>query len=76
MHGVDVGFAEEGSGKRDNGRDADLGGLSELALVTGVDIPFDVAVEGGPPEAIEDGSSSRVDAFMTEAVVDFTDDAQ
>jgi hypothetical protein len=76
VHSVDVSFAEEGSRNADNGGNADFHGLSKLALMTGVNVPLYVAVESGPPEAIENGASSGVDAFVTETIVSFTDDGE
>jgi hypothetical protein len=63
-----------GRGEREEGRrgDVNLCRLSKLALVTSVDVPLDVAVESGPPKAVEDGVSSRIDTFVTETVVGFT----
>jgi len=34
-----------------------LGGLAELALVVGVDIPLDVLLERGPPETVEESAA-------------------
>ena len=62
--GVDVELAEKWGGDCDGGRNADLGGLAKLALMAGGDVPFDVLLEGGPPEAVEDGASSRVEALV------------
>jgi len=44
-HGVDIGFVKEGRGDSNSGWNADLGGLSELALVTGFDVPFGVLLK-------------------------------
>jgi len=52
-HGVDVGFAEQGHRGVDSGRNVDFGGLLDLALVAGLNVPFDVGFEGGPPEAVK-----------------------
>ena len=62
--GVNVEFAKEWGGDCDGGRNADLGGLAKLALMAGGDVPFDVLLEGGPPEAVEDGASSQVEALV------------
>jgi len=62
--GVDIELAEKWGGDCDSGRNADLGGLAKLALMGGGDVPFDVLLKGGPPEAVEDGASSRVEALV------------
>ena len=69
MHRVDKCLAEEGSGERDDGRNVNLRGLSKLALVTGGDVPLDVVVESGPPETVEEGAPSRINAFVSEVIV-------
>jgi len=56
--GVDIELVEKWGGDCDSGRNVDLGGLAKLALMAGGDVPFDVLLEGGPPEAVEDGASS------------------
>ena len=50
-HSVDVDFVEEGCWDGDGRGNADLGGLTQLALVAGVDGPCDALLERGPPEA-------------------------
>ncbi len=44
-HGVDIGFAEEGSGNGDRGRNTDFSSLSEPALMTQIGVPLGVLVE-------------------------------
>jgi len=56
--GVDIELAEKWGGDCDGGQNVDLGGLAKLALMAGGDVPFDILLEGGPPEVVEDGASS------------------
>ena len=51
-HGVDVCFAEEGSGNGDSGRNPDFGGLAELVLMSGSDVLPDIVSNRRPPKAI------------------------
>jgi hypothetical protein len=51
-HGVDIDLVEKRCWDGNSGRDVNLGGLMQLALVAGVDKPSDVLLEQGPPEAI------------------------
>jgi len=62
--GVDIEFAEEWGGDCDGRWNADFGGLAKLALMAGGDIPFDILLKGGPPEVVEDGASSQVEALV------------
>ena len=74
MHSVDVCFAEEGSGERDDRGNANLCGLSKLALVTSIDVPLDVAVESGPPKAVEKGAPSRINPLVSKVIVGSAND--
>ena len=51
-HGVNVRFAEEGSGNGDSRRNPDFGSLAELALMSGIDILSDIVNNRRPPKAI------------------------
>jgi len=62
--GVDVELAKEWGGDCNGGRNADFGGLAKLALMAGGDVPFDILLEGGPPEAVEDGALSQIEALV------------
>ena len=68
-HGVNVNFAEEWHGGGDGWWDADLHGLVKLTLVASVDIPFYIAIEQRPPEAVEEGATCRIEPFVAEAIV-------
>jgi len=61
---VNIEFAEKWGGDCDGGRNVDLGGLVKLALMAGGDVPFDILLEGGPPEVVKDGASSQVEALV------------
>ena len=63
-HGVDVEFVEKRGRDCNGGQNADLGGLAKLALMAGGDVPFDVLLEGGPPEAVKDDASSQEEALV------------
>ena len=68
-HGVDVKFAEEWGWSIDGGRDVDFGVLVKLTLMTGLNVPLDVAFEIWPPDTIKQGVARRIEALMAEAVV-------
>lgn len=72
-HGVDVSFTEEGCTDGNCWRNADLGGLANLTLVAGVDVPLDVLFQQGPPEVIEEGAARGVEPFVTEVVMSISD---
>ncbi len=76
MHGVDVNLVEERSRNGDDRGNVDFSGLLELTLVTGVDVPFDVMIERGPPEAIGQGAPCGVHTLMAEVVVYSVDDGK
>ena len=57
----------------DGGWKADFGGLVDLALVTCLNVPFNVSFEGWPPEAVEKSTACRVEALVTKLVVSITD---
>src|SRR5882762_1643790 len=75
-HGVDIYLAEEGSGNGDARSDADFGGLPELALMTGTDVPLDVLIDGRPPEAVSESMACGIEALVAEVVVDGADDGE
>ena len=54
-HSVDVNFAKQGGRDINGRRESDLCCLSKLALMTGFDIPLDVAFETWPPKTVEEG---------------------
>jgi len=64
-HCVDVCFAEQRCGGGDCWRDADFGGLAELAFMTGGGVVFDILRKCWPPKAVEEGSEGRVVPFVT-----------
>ena len=51
------------------GGNADFGGLTDLALVAGLNVPFDIGFEGWPPEAVEEGAVRGVKTLVSEFVV-------
>jgi hypothetical protein len=63
VHGINIGFAEEGSRNGNDRGDADFHDLMKLALVAHVDIPFDVVVKSWPPEMVEEGALSGINAL-------------
>ena len=74
VYGVDVNFVKKQCGRVDSGREVDLGGLADLAQVACPDIPFGVRFESWPPEAIKEGAACRVEAFVAQFVMSFTDE--
>ena len=76
VHGVNIHLVEEGSRKGNDRRNANLGGLSKLTLVASVDVPFDVVVDSGPPEVIEQGALSGVNTLVSEIVVGSVNDSE
>jgi len=64
IHGVDVDFVEKWRRRVDGGWEVDFGGLADLALVTSLNIPLDVGLEGWPPEAVEEGTACGVEALV------------
>ena len=64
VHGVDVGLVEEWCGGVDGGWKVDFGGLTDLALVTSLNIPLDVGLKGWPPEAVKEGAACGVEALV------------
>ena len=74
MHGANVGFMEKWSWCGDDGRYDDLIDRSDLTLVACLEIPGEIFVEGGPPEAVGDGMSSGIESVMTKLVMRFTKD--
>src|SRR6266404_1151159 len=75
-HGIDIYLAEEGSGSRDARGNADFGGLLELTLMTGTDVPLDVLIDGRPPEAVSESVVCGIEALVAEVVVDGMDDGE
>jgi hypothetical protein len=63
-HGVDINLAKEGSRKVNNRQDANLGGLTKLAFMTSVNIPFYILLQRRPPEAVEEHAVSQIKALM------------
>jgi hypothetical protein len=74
VHCVDVDFVEQHRGVVDGGRKSDFRGLADLALVAGLDEPFDVGFERGPPEAIEEDVACGIEALVAELVVSVADE--
>ena len=64
---------EEGGRNSDSGWDADFSGLTELALVAGVDVPFDVLFQCWPPEPIKESAACGIEPSMTQIVVGILD---
>ena len=54
----------------DRRRDVDMRGLPYLALMAGLDVPRNVALDVGPPEPVADERASREDAPMADVVVE------
>jgi hypothetical protein len=73
VHGVDVYFAEEGRGVVNGWWKPDFGGLTDLALVTSLNIPLHVGVECGPLEVVKKGAACGVETLVAELVVGITD---
>ena len=69
MHGVDMELVEEGCWVVDSGQKLYFGGLSDLALVAGLHIPFHVGVESRPPEMIQEGVACGVKTLVAELVM-------
>ncbi len=70
VHSVDVCLATECHWQVDGWWQSDLRHLVELALMAGLNIPFNVAVEQWPPEAVGDGALCRVEALVAKAIMD------
>jgi len=68
-HGVNVYLVKERRRGVDDGRKSDLCCLPDLALVASLNIPFHVGLEGGPPEAVEEGAARRIKALVAKVVV-------
>jgi len=64
IHGVDIDFVEKRCRRVDSGWEADFGGLADLALVTSLNVPLDIRLEGWPPEAVEEGVACGVEALV------------
>ena len=47
--------------------------MAKLALVAGVDVPFDVLLNGRPPEAVEESAAGGIESFVAEVVVGIAD---
>jgi hypothetical protein len=60
---------EEWHGGGDGWWDVDLHSLAKLTLVASVDVPFYVAIEQWPPEAVEEGATCRIEPFVAKAIV-------
>jgi hypothetical protein len=67
-------LAEEGRGIVDGRREPDFGGLADLALVTSLNVPLNIGVERGPPEAVEKGAACGIETFVSELVVGVADE--
>jgi hypothetical protein len=66
-------LAEEGCRVVDGGWEPDFGGLADLALVTSLNIPLDIRVECGPPEAVEKGAAHGIETLVSELVMGVMD---
>jgi hypothetical protein len=69
VHGVDVYFAEEGRRVVDGWWKPDFGGLTDLALVTSLNVPLYVSVKCRPPEVVKKGVAHGVETLMAELVI-------
>jgi hypothetical protein len=69
MHGVDVGFCKDRGGSGNDWWDEDLMSLAQLADMTSLSIPVNVADHTGPPKAFTNVSFGGVESFMVEGVV-------
>ena len=47
----------------------DFGGLMDLALVAGLNVPFDIGFEGWPPEVVKEGTVHGVKTLVSKFVV-------
>ncbi len=47
-----------------------------LTFVTSPDVPFNVLVKGGPPEAIEQAEADGKQTLVSEVVVGFVDECK
>jgi hypothetical protein len=74
VHGVNIDLAEEGRGVVDSGWEPDFGGLVDLALVTSLNVPLDIGVERGPPEAVEKGAACGIETLVSKLVVGVVDE--
>ena len=48
--------------------------MADLALVTCLNVPLDVGVERGPPEAVEKGAAHGIEALVAKPVVGIADE--
>ena len=71
MHGVHVGFGEEGRRLRDGRWNEDLSILTRLADMAGSHEPSDVLLKVRPPKAFSNEGDCREDSAVRAAVVAF-----
>jgi hypothetical protein len=64
MHGIDVGFDEDGGGSSNDRWDEDLAGLVQLADMTSFSISVNIADHTGPPKALVDVGFGSIEGFM------------
>ncbi len=76
VYSVDIRFAKERCRQVDGWQQSGLHRLVELALMAGLDIPFNVAVERRPPEAVSDGAPCGVEALVAKAIIGITDEGE
>jgi hypothetical protein len=66
MHGIDIGFGEDGGGGGNNRWNEDLTSLVQLAGMTSFSIPVNIADYTGPPKVLTDVEFGSVEGFMFE----------
>jgi hypothetical protein len=76
MHGVDVGFGEDGGGGGNNWGNENLTSLAQLTDMTSFSIPVNIADHTGPPKALTDVSFGSVECFVSKRVVCDADDGK
>lgn len=68
-HCVNIDLAKKQHGGVDREWEANVGSLANLALMTGVDKPFDIVLEGWPPESVEEGVVCQVKSLVAKLIM-------
>jgi hypothetical protein len=75
-HGIDIYLLKDGGRNGNDGWNANLHHLAELALVASADVPFDILLKGRPPKPVEECAACEVETFVTKAVISIVDEGE